>query len=870
MEQLTASTIDFLESVLPPIEPDEIYPAIAFTGKKPTTRTALRIDALARFLTGNAATSDVYFAPVVFKSEGAGRRANNVSRCRVVWLDMDCGEGKPYATVEDAIAALKQFPLKPHWVVCSGRGLHVYWLLTEPVEEDGFPRLMAVVRGLANHLHGDHAAALRTQLLRPPGTLNHKPGGPYPVEVMYHFDDATTLGLDDFEDIIAVDPEVRYQESIPGEQAEDDSPANLDRIVDGCAWLRHTRDDAATLPEPEWYAMLGIVARTETGEEAAHEWSQPHPGYTASETDQKLHHSLEDSGPRTCAAIAAFGGDWCNGCAFKARVKSPITIGRGLWVESGKTTWANTEQSPPPLPPLPGYPVDVLPDVPRRYVAAAAASLDIEPDIIATMLLPIAGAALGNRVRIELKRGWTERPILWAVPIAPAGSAKSAALSYAMAGTRKLQAHATETYIARKQYYDRAIERWTASKPSDRDEKPIPPHQTTFYITDTTMEALAGELTTSDGIVLALDELTAWARSFDAYRPSGKGRDRQDWLTLWDGGSLKIHRKGNEPIFIEKPAVGVTGGLQPARLPELVNPDDADGFVDRVLFSWPKSEVPGWTEDEVDEKTETAFVAMFQRLSEYAERVYPLSTESKRVWVNWFNENTRITESLEGAGRGLSSKLPRQLARITLILHCMEEVYASQVSAATMRAAIEIVEYHREHGLRVLGAVSKIVEAGLKARIVRALSDSKCEVSSVSSVSSVEISFFISLCKCPTRVELHRLLGGHVLAADLDTAISSLEADGKVIRVPVPSTKAGGRPGERLHYLYEETEETEETPPNSVCHSCGQILRDLEKCDCGDTTPSLCPGCSLPLDARFTVRGHCPSCAAKQTAKGWH
>jgi len=319
-----------------------------------------------------------------------------------------------------------------------------------------------------------------------------------------------------------------------------------------------------------------------------------------------------------------------------------------------------------------------------------------------------------------------------------------------------------------------------------------------------------------------------------------------------------------------KPAVGVTGGLQPARLPELVNPDDADGFVDRVLFSWPKSEVPGWTEDEVDEKTETAFVAMFQRLSEYAERVYPLSTESKRVWVNWFNENTRITESLEGAGRGLSSKLPRQLARITLILHCMEEVYASQVSAATMRAAIEIVEYHREHGLRVLGAVSKIVEAGLKARIVRALSDSKCEVSSVSSVSSVEISFFISLCKCPTRVELHRLLGGHVLAADLDTAISSLEADGKVIRVPVPSTKAGGRPGERLHYLYEETEETEETPPNSVCHSCGQILRDLEKCDCGDTTPSLCPGCSLPLDARFTVRGHCPSCAAKQTAKGWH
>src|SRR4051794_8267495 len=80
-------------------------------------------------------------------------------------------------------------------------------------------------------------------------------------------------------------------------------PAHIELIENGCAWLRHCRDDAGTLPEPEWYGMLSIVGRCENGEQLAHEWSRPYPQYTPEETQRKLTQALRNAGPRTCEYI---------------------------------------------------------------------------------------------------------------------------------------------------------------------------------------------------------------------------------------------------------------------------------------------------------------------------------------------------------------------------------------------------------------------------------------------------------------------------------------------------------------------------------------------------------------------------------------
>jgi hypothetical protein len=102
----------------------------------------------------------------------------------------------------------------------------------------------------------------------------------------------------------------------------------LGPILEGCAWLRHTRDDAATLAEPEWYAMLSVVARTRDGEEAAHTFSRPHAGYRRRDTEKKIRHALADAGPVTCQRVRSdFGEEYCSRCAHWGRIESPAVLG---------------------------------------------------------------------------------------------------------------------------------------------------------------------------------------------------------------------------------------------------------------------------------------------------------------------------------------------------------------------------------------------------------------------------------------------------------------------------------------------------------------------------------------------------------------
>ncbi len=109
---------------------------------------------------------------------------------------------------------------------------------------------------------------------------------------------------------------------------DDNRLSDLNKVLTGCAFLQHCKDDAITLSENEWYAALSIVARCDDGEDAAHEWSKPHPKYTKKETEDKITRALAKSGPRTCRNIyEKLGFKGCRKCPNEGRVKSPIVLG---------------------------------------------------------------------------------------------------------------------------------------------------------------------------------------------------------------------------------------------------------------------------------------------------------------------------------------------------------------------------------------------------------------------------------------------------------------------------------------------------------------------------------------------------------------
>ena len=133
---------------------------------------------------------DTYHACAAFKTN-ANRRAANAGWMKAFWLDIDCGEGKPYATAEEGIRACDEFcdRLGIHLpgVVRSGSGVHVYWCLDRAIEAEVWSSTAQRLK-LLTQVYGLHCDPSRTadlaSILRPVGTQNYKiPGQPRPVEV---------------------------------------------------------------------------------------------------------------------------------------------------------------------------------------------------------------------------------------------------------------------------------------------------------------------------------------------------------------------------------------------------------------------------------------------------------------------------------------------------------------------------------------------------------------------------------------------------------------------------------------------------------------------------------------------------------------
>ena len=82
---------------------------------------------------------DAYFALATLEEAGS-RKADNVRSLKSFFLDLDCGPDKEFVDQKTAITELKHFcksnNLPTPTLINSGRGVHVYWILSEAVTRD--------------------------------------------------------------------------------------------------------------------------------------------------------------------------------------------------------------------------------------------------------------------------------------------------------------------------------------------------------------------------------------------------------------------------------------------------------------------------------------------------------------------------------------------------------------------------------------------------------------------------------------------------------------------------------------------------------------------------------------------------------------
>ena len=338
------------------------------------------LDAAVDYCAARAERQDVYAAVGLQgrEPEGAGRgKEDGVVSVPGVWADIDFGGEAHKAqdlprTETEALSVVATVGLDPSVIVRSGFGLHVYWLFDQPlrVETEADRQWMKALSRRFQHMLRLQARALGwavdptadlCRVLRVPGTFNRKVSGDVrTVTVEYS---GLTYSVHDIAEMVASIEEpgglLVPPASVPPQGAPPSlPPAQLPQILDGCPWMGHCRDDAAKLPEPEWYRMLTVVARCEDAERWAHDLSKPYPSYSQRETQKKLRQaSREDIAPVTCGYVAneLGGGSYCSECLFRGHLNSPITIGR--ITDAEEEQGAGPEQAPdagePPETPTP-------------------------------------------------------------------------------------------------------------------------------------------------------------------------------------------------------------------------------------------------------------------------------------------------------------------------------------------------------------------------------------------------------------------------------------------------------------------------------------------------------------------------------------
>lgn len=284
---------------------------------------------------------NVFFGVAKYNDD-SGRTKGNVRALRALWLDIDCGEGKPYPDQSSGFTALRKFVktvgLPKPTVVNSGRGMHVYWATTEDMDRTQWEALAARLHTLCTTqgLHADPACFEVARILRVPGTFNFKGEEPLPVTVVTQGNPTEVAEL--FDILGAELPKValfgtpsKRPMSALGKQVLDSVEASFKKLVkrsmagDGCAQIVSCIEDRATLEEPRWFNALSIAKFCKDKVKAVGVVSEGHPDFELTDALQKMEHIL---GPHSCVEFEKNNPEACKGCPFKGKITSPISLAK--------------------------------------------------------------------------------------------------------------------------------------------------------------------------------------------------------------------------------------------------------------------------------------------------------------------------------------------------------------------------------------------------------------------------------------------------------------------------------------------------------------------------------------------------------------
>jgi len=317
-------------------------------------------DAVDKSKRENAQERDVYFTigslaePRVWdarKRDGAGgwayRVKSNMYMYRSIYCELDVGFGEDsahkYASQVDALEALAKFCDDLGWpkpsMVCSGRGIHVYWTLTTDIDAETYVRVSEKFKVVAKSLglRIDTQAADMCRVFRVPGTHNYKYlTKPLKVQVWASLAPTDVADLEAALDKVIASQSLKigatfkalpvYLQFGRNLQLQLREPIKLKPVLKNCAAIQEFVDNP-DVPYKVWYHSLQVLRLVKDGDELCHTLSARSDNYSEAETDKMLASlAREDAGPTLCSRMAQYSTK-CAGCPHFGKIKTPASFG---------------------------------------------------------------------------------------------------------------------------------------------------------------------------------------------------------------------------------------------------------------------------------------------------------------------------------------------------------------------------------------------------------------------------------------------------------------------------------------------------------------------------------------------------------------
>lgn len=642
-----------------------------------------------------------------------------------------------------------EIPFKASQIVASSPegGRHLHWLFNEPFiirsEDDrqfiktlseNFQKVI-IKKMKAKGWKQDNTSDL-VRVLRIPGTYNFK-GDAVLVEMI------ESKGYRYKPEAILEWVESESQQEAHGDHDGGYSDGghvvhgDVEKIIQACEFLRHWRDHAADLTEPEWWAGVCAIHTEPGAEKIIHKYSKPYPDYTPEETIKKIREAQKLSGPMTCNGIrdkTGFEGCPSGGCG----VGCPVHLG------GGRIQW----ESPILLDDytVPEFDVE-LPSTLGQMCKAVSAATETPIELATGDCLATIATAVHGKIIVRVKPGYTEPLNIWIATFLEPGNRKTAVL---IATTRVLS-----TWEAAKREEEKPrikqIEserksqearlkslrtQYGKAKVDELDEiqheilktesemEPVPVYSK-IWADDITPEHF-GTILGRHNERMAIISSEGGIFEIIGGRYNGGIPNMDVFLKSHAGDPVRVDRGSRDPVNIRTPTSTFGLSPQPDVLRSLAEKKGfrGRGLLGRFLYFLPKSNLGHRTleTDPIPESVKSNWATLVHTLldiepqNDQDGQVEPFVIDLDRAAYSEHLEFARMVEmEMREGGRFESmkdwaGKLPGAAARLAGLLHCVKhpsQPWVEKISLKTMQQALDLAAVfasHAEIAFEVMGA----------------------------------------------------------------------------------------------------------------------------------------------------------------------